>query len=241
MKQSIRHNAFMIVTVWCLLAAFLITGCSNSAPHASSTTTPATSTTTIPPETSEPAKAHTELNLDMMFAMLDEAEAILNQNSTLTLPANEYLILAVRCFISKKQSYGAKEVVSYTDEMVTIHNCEDAQFRDYLRFFIFLNIILDRYPDCYSYVHRRIMGEDTNWLTFYSEYMAAGYNTAQDYFAVEPYFPAMGTSIFDITFTPFISIHIATQHTDGVTYGRSVYGAILTKGDDYYQHLNGNG
>jgi len=176
-----------------------------------------------------------------MFAMLDEAEAILNQNSTLTLPANEYLILAVRCFISKKQSYGAKEVVSYTDEMVTIHNCEDAQFRDSLRFFIFLNIILDRYPDCYSYVHRRIMGEDTNRLTFYSEYMAAGYNTAQDYFAVEPYYPAMGTSIFTIYFTPHISIHIQTQHTDGGIYGRGIYSGTISEGDEYYQHLHGNG
>lgn len=134
--------------------------------------------TTASPTTTAPSETHIELTVDFICQMLDEAGEYLDRNTTVTLPYTDYF----RRLVSTNRINEAGVVsVSKEKNEICILDCKAAEWRNYFLFMICLNMMLERYPDCY---YHQADNADSNIAMgnfyFFPEYEKFGYESMSD-------------------------------------------------------------
>lgn len=176
------HNHMFKFALCLVLILILLTGCARRPETAGTPTdTTAPQKTTAPPETTtlptieEP---HVELTRDVIFQILDEATALLNENETITLQANKYSHRYITSNNLQETDY-----LSITDNVITIQNAKDSNIFSELRYVILMTNLMEEFPD--SYAEDNIIEDylmyNTYQITFYTEYAAAGYASINDF------------------------------------------------------------
>jgi hypothetical protein len=132
--------------------------------------------TTASPATTVPPETHTEFTVDLICQMLDEAGEYLDCNAVITLPDNEYS----RVFLRHQKGLVENGIVSVVNDQIMVLDCSNADWRDELLFLLCMNLMIERYPDCY--VNRVVESSGYSTLYFFSGYKELGYESVSDWY-----------------------------------------------------------
>ena len=233
------HKLFAFLLTVVLLFSLCACGAQDTpaVTTAPATTEPATEPpeTTVPPTTEEP---HIELTREVIFQMLDEATALLNENETVTLQANKYTSRYISSNNLQETDY-----LSLSDNVITIQNAKNSDFFGELRYVILMTNLMEEFPDSYA-EDNLIVGTYTIYqITFYTEYAAAGYSSAQEFIANGYQGQLSHTSYFTLSCESGYSVRESYYcYEDGMHQyiGHTPY-HFLPYANEYEQYLQSKG
>ena len=130
--------------------------------------------TSIPPTTTEPVETRDDFTVDLIIQLLDEVGEYLDSNTTVTLPYNKYSHI----FVWRK-GLAEAGIVSVTDNQIMVLDCSTADWRAELQFLLCMNLMLERYPNCYL---QRVADFGYETLFFFSGYKEMGFESVSDWY-----------------------------------------------------------